>query len=101
MSFEIQQAVIDVLISKTLKAAKEFKAKSIILGGGVAANSELRRQFGKKINKELSNIQYLIPNIQFCTDNAAMVAAVGYYHWLKKKKRSLEEIRADANLRID
>ncbi|GAI12756.1 unnamed protein product, partial [marine sediment metagenome] len=49
MCHEVQQAVIDVLISKTIKAAKGYKAKSIILGGGVAANEELRKQFKEMI----------------------------------------------------
>ena len=100
MAKEVQQAIIDVLIYKTLKAAKNFKAKSIILGGGVASNEELREQFKKKIKKELPNIQYLIPNIQFCTDNAAMVAVAGYFHWLKGEKYNLEKIKANANLRL-
>ena len=100
MAKEVQQAIIDVLIYKTLKAAKNFKAKSIILGGGVASNEELREQFKEKIQKELPNIQYLIPNIQFCTDNAAMVAVAGYFHWLKGEKYNLEKIKANANLRL-
>jgi len=100
MAKEVQQAIIDVLIYKTLKAAKNFKAKSIILGGGVASNEELREQFKEKIQKELPNIQYLIPNIQLCTDNAAMVAVAGYFHWLKGEKYNLEKIKANANLRL-
>jgi N6-L-threonylcarbamoyladenine synthase len=100
MAKEVQQAIIDVLIYKTIIAAKNFKAKSIILGGGVSSNKELRKQFKEKIQKELPNIQYLIPNIQFCTDNAAMVAVAGYFHWLKGKKYNLEKIKANANLRL-
>jgi N6-L-threonylcarbamoyladenine synthase len=95
---ETQQAIIDVLIHKTLKAAKDFKTKSIILGGGVAANEELRKQFQEKIKKDLPNIQYLIPNIHFCTDNAAMVAMTAYFH--RKEKFNLSEIKANANLKI-
>jgi len=100
MSAEVQQAIIDVLISKTLRAAEEYKAKTIILGGGVASNEELREQFKEKIKKESPNIQYLIPNIQLCTDNAAMVGVAGYFHYLKGKKYNLEKIKANANLRI-
>ena len=62
ISAEIQQAIIDVLIHKTLKAAKDYKVKSIILGGGVAANKELRKQFKQKIKKEIPNTKYLIPD---------------------------------------
>jgi len=51
MSASFQQAVIDVLINKTIKAANEFKVKTIILSGGVAANLELRKQIKEKLRK--------------------------------------------------
>lgn len=73
MAYETQQAIIDVLIFKTLKAAKNFKAKTIFLGGGVAANQELRKQFKLKIKKEIPNSKFYIPNSKLCTDNAAMI----------------------------
>jgi len=100
MCYEIQQAIIDVLIKKTIKAAKDFKTKTIILGGGVTANKELRKQLGEKIKKELPNIQYLTPNIQFCTDNAVMTGITGYFNRIKGKAKSWQKIRAEANLRI-
>lgn len=100
MSAETQQAIIDVLIHKTIKAAKEYKAKAIILGGGVTANKELRRQFKVKIRKELPDINYLLPDTKLCTDNALMIAVAAYYHWLKEKGKGWKKIKADANLRI-
>jgi len=100
MAVEVQQAVIDVLIYKTLKAAKSFKAKSIILGGGVTANGELRRQFKKAIKTQLPDTLYLIPDTSFCTDNAVMVAVAGYFHYLEGEKYDLENIEANANLRL-
>ena len=60
MAKEIQQAIIDVLIKKTIKAAKDYKVKSIILGGGVAANKELRKQLKEKIKKEMPNTKYYL-----------------------------------------
>ena len=99
MSAEIQQAVIDVLIKKTIKAAKDYKVKTIMLGGGVTANQELRKQFGEKIKKELSNIQYLTPNIKFCTDNAAMIAITAYFH--NKEAKDWKNIKVNANLRVN
>jgi len=98
MCFEVQQAIIDVLIFKTLKAAKNFKAKSIILGGGVAANEELRKQFGERIEKEIPNSKFYIPDVKFCTDNAAMIAIAAYFN--QKKKRNWKGLQVDANLRI-
>ncbi len=100
VSAEVQQAIIDVLIRKTLKAAKNYKTRSIILGGGVAANNELRKQFKQKIQKDLPNIQYLTPSVQFCTDNAAMVALGGYFRWFKAGRLKPEKIKANANLRL-
>ena len=116
-----QQAVIDVLIAKTLAAAKKYKAKSILLGGGVAANKELRRQFkislysllGKErknktspyplLAKEgkipISNIQY--PVSKLSTDNATMIATAAYYHIINKKGiKSWRNVKADAGLRL-
>ena len=98
MAFEIQQAIIDVLIQKTVRAAKNFKVKSVMLGGGVAANNELRKQFQKTCRK--NNFKFMVPDPKYCTDNAAMVAVTGYFRWLKKDHLSKKRIRADSNLRI-
>ena len=99
MAAEIQQAVIDVLIKKTIKAAKDYKAKTIILGGGVSSNKELRRQIAKAAKHQIPNTRYQIPDTKFCTDNAAMVGVTGYFH--RKKTKNWKNIEADANLRID
>lgn len=103
---EVQQAIIDVLITKTVKAAKRFKAKSIILGGGVAANQELRKQFTKVVKEKLFNSYLFLPDPSLCTDNAAMIAAAGYFK-LKKisqkdwfKKFDWRKIKIDPNLEI-
>ena len=104
---EVQQAIIEVLIRKTIKAAKEFKVKSIILGGGVAANDELRKQFRSNVSlsqifkENLGRQGFLVPPKIFCTDNAAMVALAGYYHWLRQKKKNWKDIEAKANLRLE
>ncbi|MDI6883119.1 MAG: tRNA (adenosine(37)-N6)-threonylcarbamoyltransferase complex transferase subunit TsaD [Patescibacteria group bacterium] len=98
MAKEIQQAIIDVLIKKTIRAAKNYKAKTIILGGGVVANQEFRKQLGTIIKKQLPNTYYLKPKTCFCTDNAAMVALAGYFN--KNKKKNWKEIKANANLRM-
>ena len=94
MCHEVQQAIIDVLIHKTLKAARDFGAKSIILGGGVSANDELREQFMVQSSK--FKINFFVPPKNLCTDNAAMVALTAYFHRLETAK----DIEADSNLRI-
>jgi len=98
---EIQQAIIDVLIKKTMKAAKDFKAKTIILGGGVTANKELRKQLTEKIEREIPNARYLIPNTQLSTDNALMVAVAGYFKAEQNKFMRWQDIEANANLRVE
>ncbi|MDP2663958.1 MAG: tRNA (adenosine(37)-N6)-threonylcarbamoyltransferase complex transferase subunit TsaD [bacterium] len=98
MASEIQQAAIDVLLKKTVKAAKDFRVKTVILGGGVLANKELRKQFKNEIKKELPKVQLLMPSINMATDNAAMVGIAAYFN--RKKRRSWQQIKALANLRI-
>lgn len=98
MCFQTQQAIIDVLLKKTTKAAKDYKAKTIILGGGVSANQELRKQLKEKIEKEIPNTKYLIPNTKYSTDNALMIAITGYFH--KTKTKDWKKLKAKANLRI-
>ncbi len=97
MCAEIQQAVIDVLIKKTIKAAKDYRVKTIMLGGGVVANLELRKQFQDKI-QEHTNFKFHVPSFKFCTDNAAMIGITAYFHRAETKQR--KNIIVDANLRI-
>ena len=100
MAYEIQEAIIDVLIAKTLKAVKNFQPKTVMIAGGVAANKKLREYLVKKIAPY--EIPLLIPNLAYTTDNAAMIAAAGYFNYLKKKPRenSWKNIKMDANLKL-
>jgi N6-L-threonylcarbamoyladenine synthase len=74
-----QSAVIDVLVRKTKRAAKKIKAKTILLGGGVAANSSLRTALQDMCDSSTPPIKLLVAPKQYCTDNAVMVASLGYY----------------------
>jgi N6-L-threonylcarbamoyladenine synthase len=80
-----QEAAIDVLVTKTIATAKEHRVKQILLAGGVAANSLLRQRL-----KENSPIPVLVPESILCTDNAAMVAACGYYRFQADKTSGLD-----------
>ena len=98
---EFQQAVIDVLVSKTLRAAKKYNPKTIVLGGGVSANKELRTQLGKAVKNNFPNTLYKIPDTQYSLDNAAMIAVAGYFQYklAKNKKKFLnnwKNLEADA-----
>ena len=105
MAHEIQQAIIDVLISKTLKATNHFKVKSIITGGGVMANKELRKQFKLKIKNLELKIPFFVPEKSLCMDNAAMVGAEALLNWSSKDTHSISKfswknIQANGNLDI-
>ncbi len=97
MAQEIQQAIIDILIRKTLKATREHSIKSIILGGGVIANKELTKQFKQKLKTGNYKINIFIPPRKLCTDNAAMIAVAGYYHL---KDRQPKIFKAKANIKL-
>lgn len=90
-----QKAAIDVLVAKTIRAAKEFKARSIILAGGVAANKQLRKTMNREAKK--MNIVFLVAKQKYNTDNAVMIACAGYITHLRKKKYPL---RANGVLNI-
>ncbi len=98
MSAEIQQSIIDVLLKKTIKAAKDFGAKTIILGGGVSANHELKTQFLIKMHQDLPGAELLFPQVDHSTDNGLMTAITGFFH--RTKKIGWKNLSADANLRI-
>ena len=100
MAASFQQAVIDVLITKTIKATKEYKAKIVMLSGGVAANQELRQQMTQTIKKELPQAKFYIPSPKFCTDNAAMIATAAFYKKRPTSKKSWSKIQAQSNLKI-
>jgi len=83
-----QEAVVDTLIAKALKAIREFSLPRLVIAGGVAANQRLREKLFKMAKKE--KIEIYFPSISLCTDNAAMVAALGYHYFKAKKIASFE-----------
>lgn len=85
LAASFQEAVVDTLFTKTMKAAREFDAKSILVAGGVSANRALRDAFtGQR------EFPVHIPPITLCTDNAAMIASAGYFHYLAGHKDALD-----------
>ena len=95
--YAFQDAAVDVLITKTLRAVKEFGAKSISLSGGVAANKVLRSTLTEKA-KNL-NLQFFVPGQGLCTDNAEMIGLAAAF-MLKNgyKPKSYKNLKADSNL---
>lgn len=94
---EFQQAVADVLVHKTIKAALKYNCRNIMLSGGVAANIELRSQLENAVKNKLTGAKLLIPEFKYCTDNAAMIATAGYFRAKRKKFTNWQKLRADAN----
>ena len=78
LATSFQQAVVDVLVSKTIRAAKEYDVKQIILAGGVAANSGLRAGLSVAVETELTDVPLIIPPLSLCGDNAAMIGAAAF-----------------------
>ena len=83
-----QEAAFDVLTSKTLAAAKDYSVKQVVVGGGVASNGRLREVFAEKGGRE--GIEVLFSSPEFCTDNGAMVASLGYFYYQKGVTSSLD-----------
>ncbi len=75
-----QYAVVDVLVSHTIQAAKEMGYQNVAMAGGVASNSELRSEMKKACKKV--GLQFYYPSPIFCTDNAAMIGAAAYYEYI-------------------
>lgn len=90
-----QASVVEVLTEKTVRAAKEFNVKQVIVAGGVAANRGLRTTLEERFQKE--GIPLSIPPLKLCTDNAAMIAAAGTIHYLEGKRSGLD-LNANASL---
>ena len=95
--YEFQEAVVDVLVTKTIRAAKQYNVKTILLGGGVAANKRLREQLGHAVKKELPATSYSLPTLSYTGDNAAMIAAAGYFMARSKQFTPWEKIDVDPN----
>jgi N6-L-threonylcarbamoyladenine synthase len=99
-AFEFQNAVIESLIIKTIKAAKKYQAKSVMLSGGVSANLVLREQLDKSVKNDLTATDFFMPDLKYTTDNAAMVATAGFFRFLKSKKSAWKNLQTNCNRQL-
>lgn len=99
-SFE--QAVVDILVAKTIRAAHEYNVKDILLAGGVSANKKLRGALAKEVKKHLPHATFWKPTIEFSGDNGAMIAAAAHFEYRKNPNITVpwKKIEANANLRL-
>ncbi|MGD9949928.1 MAG: tRNA (adenosine(37)-N6)-threonylcarbamoyltransferase complex transferase subunit TsaD [Desulfobulbus sp.] len=75
-----QEAVVEILVDKTLDAARQTGHKRIVIGGGVASNPRLRQMLTERCSTQ--GLELFMPSIHYCTDNAAMIGVAGYYRFL-------------------
>jgi N6-L-threonylcarbamoyladenine synthase len=99
IALEFENAVVETLIHKTKKAKDLYKAKTIMIGGGVACNLHLQRELKKVFKKET---KLLLPEKELTGDNSIMIGMAGYLNYIKDKKKApkLDNIKATGNLRL-
>ena len=99
IALEFENAVADVLVHKTIKAQKKYKAKTIIIAGGVSCNEHIRREMKNAVNKDIT---LLVPEKALTGDNSIMISVAGYLNYIKSKGKikKASQIKATGNLRF-
>ncbi len=90
----VQQAIVDVLVEKTMRAVKKYKVTGVLLVGGVSANTLLRESLGSRIRDQGSEVAFLPSDKRYITDNAAMIAAAGAWRYLKGERHDWKKLDA-------
>ena len=88
MVASFQKAVVDVLVSRTVRACRKESVRTVLVAGGVACNSRLREAFADRAERE--NLAVYFPSPQYTTDNAAMIAAAGFLHYERRRFASAD-----------
>ncbi|MFH1598182.1 MAG: tRNA (adenosine(37)-N6)-threonylcarbamoyltransferase complex transferase subunit TsaD [Patescibacteria group bacterium] len=95
-----QQAAVDVLVAKTVRATNEHKVKTVMLAGGVAANQKLRTTLKNQLKKQSPKTSFMVPDFPLCTDNALMIAIAGYFKAKKGLTTPWQQLTADPNWQL-
>ena len=98
---EFEDAVTEVLVKKTMRAVEEFGVSTVVVGGGVSANTHIRQELAAACKHETTNCKLLIPPPDLATDNALMIALAGYFRALQKEFADIATLRAQGNLKLD
>ncbi|QQG37779.1 MAG: tRNA (adenosine(37)-N6)-threonylcarbamoyltransferase complex transferase subunit TsaD [Candidatus Kaiserbacteria bacterium] len=100
ISREIEESIADVLVEKTIRAASAYGANTIVLGGGVSANTYIRERFADRMSNE-ANASYLLSSPPgYSTDNALMIALPGYFRAQRREFSHVSDLIANGNLRL-
>lgn len=94
LACSFQNRVVEILTKKTMKALEEYHVKRLIVAGGVAANKGIRERLTKVCAEK--GIHLVVPEMKYCTDNAAMIGAAGYFAYIKGRRAGLK-LNAKAN----
>jgi N6-L-threonylcarbamoyladenine synthase len=97
---EFEDAAADVLVAKLMRAIEEFNIETVLVGGGVSANTHIRRELARALEKHASHAQLLVPPPDLATDNALMIALAGYFRATKNQFESPENLVAQGNLKL-
>lgn len=92
-----QEAVVETLVTKTARAAAKYRAKTVFLAGGVAANRLLRERLVAGVAKTAPDAKTVLPSLEYCTDNAAMIAMAGAFRLAKREKDDVLKMEPDPN----
>lgn len=96
----VEQAIVDVLVAKTLHALKIHAVKTFVIVGGVSANKRLRADISKAIRRDFPSVTQLETPVEFSTDNAAMIAAAGAWRYLKGERHDWKKMDAEPELHL-
>jgi N6-L-threonylcarbamoyladenine synthase len=99
LAASFQAAAVAVLVDKTVTAAREYNATCVLMAGGVAANSQLRREMRERLARSIPGVPLYYPPPAMCTDNAAMIAAAAYPRYLRGEFAPLD-LNAVSNLAV-
>lgn len=94
LAASFQASVVEVLVTKTLRACKEFPVKQLVVAGGVAANQGLREGLTTALAEEMPEVELIIPPLRLCGDNAAMIGAAAH---VERQKGIVAELKLNAD----
>ena len=97
---EFEDAVTEVLVSKTLKALKETQAQTLVLGGGVSANAHIQKSFADTLSDKLTNVDFRVPPAGLTGDNGVMIGIAGFYRSKRNEFIEPGSLNADGNLSL-